>query len=122
MISSLLATRTQIPPLRHDLVERPRLLELLESGVSEAKLTLVSAPAGYGKTTLLAQWANKTSRPIGWITLTSDCNDPERLFRYLIASWKTFRPTILESSAGLLAGSGLHPFDRTTVKVNLLAS
>lgn len=100
-----MATRTQIPHLRRDLVQRRHLIDSVERSVSDAKLTLLAAPAGYGKTTLLSQWANSTDRRVGWVTLDTDCEDPAQLFRYLIASWASFRPDILESPAGLLAGS-----------------
>ncbi len=105
MPSSLLATRIQIPHLRQDLVQRRRLIDSIERCVSDTKLTLLAAPAGYGKTTLLSQWANSTDRRVGWVTIDTDCDDPAQLFRYLIASWASFQLDILERPVGLLAGS-----------------
>jgi len=71
------ATRFRPPPLRRDLVARPRLRALLDAG-TERSLTLVSAPAGFGKTTLLAEWAAAAVRPVAWLSLDEADADPER--------------------------------------------
>ena len=63
-----LKTRFYIPPLRSDLVSRPRLLEQLKTGL-QRKLTLVAAPAGYGKTTLLSEFVRNNQIRTGWLTL-----------------------------------------------------
>jgi LuxR family transcriptional regulator, maltose regulon positive regulatory protein len=76
-------TRVQPPDLGPDHVSRPRLLALLESGAGR-KLTLVSAPAGYGKTTLLAEWASTAERPVAWLLLDETDGDPE-MFRVHVA-------------------------------------
>jgi LuxR family maltose regulon positive regulatory protein len=73
--SATLATRVRPPHLRRDLVSRPRLLERLDDG-AEHDLTLVSAPAGYGKTTLLAEWAASVGRPVAWLALAESDADP----------------------------------------------
>jgi ATP/maltotriose-dependent transcriptional regulator MalT len=67
--------RVRPPLVRRDLVSRPRLLDLLESGAGR-RLTLVSAPAGFGKTTLLAEWASTAGRPVAWLTLDEEDGDP----------------------------------------------
>jgi LuxR family maltose regulon positive regulatory protein len=67
-------------PARH--VLRPRLLRRLE-GAGEASVVLLAAPAGYGKTTLLSDWAQHESRPVAWLTLTALDNDPEVLLERL---------------------------------------
>jgi hypothetical protein len=87
MHSAPLATRLRIPPLPDRLIHRARLVAALEDGVSRAKLTLVSAPAGYGKTTLLAQWAHATRLPVVWLSLAATENEAERFFRCLVAAW-----------------------------------
>lgn len=66
------------------------------------KLTLVTAPAGYGKTTLLAQWAQASRHPVAWLSLDEEDNDAERFFRYLLAAWEKVQPGLLESELGLL--------------------
>ncbi len=81
----LIKTKLFIPPLRVDRVARSRLFELLNAG-SQRSLTLVSAPAGFGKTTLLASWAAHTSLPIAWFSIDEGDNDPARFIAYLIAT------------------------------------
>src|SRR5829696_289991 len=113
MQSSALATKIQIPPQTHRVVRRARLVDALEHGVPDHKLVLISAPAGYGKTTLLAQWAHTSSLRVAWLSLGEEDNDPERFFRYLLAAWETVHPGIRESPLGLLLGA-LEP-DRDAV-------
>ena len=72
-------TRVRPPHVRRDLVSRPRLLGLLESGAGR-RLTLVSAPAGFGKTTLLAEWASTAGRPVAWLSLDEEDRDPAALW------------------------------------------
>jgi LuxR family maltose regulon positive regulatory protein len=81
----LIKTKLFIPPLRVDRVSRPRLFELLDAG-SQRSLTLVSAPAGFGKTTLLASWVAHTNLPIAWFSIDEGDNDPARFIAYLIAA------------------------------------
>src|SRR5687768_4116719 len=108
MASLLLATKLRIPPQPHRAVRRTRLIEALEGGVLHYKLTLVSAPAGYGKTTLLAQWARSSRFPVVWLSLGEEDNDLERFLRYLLAAWEKVQPGVRESSLGLLL-SGMSP-------------
>jgi LuxR family transcriptional regulator, maltose regulon positive regulatory protein len=72
-------TRDRPPPVPGDLVSRPRLLDVLENGAGR-KLTLVSAPAGFGKTTLLAEWPTKARRPVAWLSLDEADSDPAVLW------------------------------------------
>jgi LuxR family maltose regulon positive regulatory protein len=68
-------------------VPRPRLIERLDEGLRlERKLTLVSAPAGFGKTTLITEWACNTTREVAWVSLDSGDNDPIRFLTYIIAA------------------------------------
>ena len=113
MQASALATKIQIPPQTHRVVRRARLIDALEHGIPEHKLVLISAPAGYGKTTLLAQWAHTSSFRVAWLSLGEEDNDPDRFFRYLLAAWETVHPGIRESPLGLLLGA-LEP-DRDAV-------
>ena len=66
-----LTTKLFIPPTRPDLVPRPLLIERLNAGLG-GKLTLVSAPAGFGKTTLLSEWAKQSEPPTAWLSLTEE--------------------------------------------------
>jgi LuxR family maltose regulon positive regulatory protein len=103
----LLATKLYIPKPRDGRVSRPRLTQRLDDGL-ERKLTLVSAPAGFGKTTLLAEWLASSragGRPVAWVSLDPGDNDPTRFWRYCIAALQTILPgaganalTLLESS------------------------
>jgi LuxR family maltose regulon positive regulatory protein len=70
MSAPILATKLYIPPPRLDLVPRPRLLEQLNDGPrSGRELTLISAPAGFGKTTLVSEWVAGFERPAAWLSL-----------------------------------------------------
>ena len=79
------AARVRPPHLRRDVVSRPRLLDLLDSGVRR-EVTLVSAPAGFGKTTLLAEWAATSMRPVAWLALAEADTDPAVLRAEVVAA------------------------------------
>lgn len=85
--SPLLMTKLSVPPSRPDLVARPRLIQLLIEGLAR-KLTVISAPPGYGKTTLLAEWLDGLQRPVAWLSLDEGDNDPVQFLRYLVASFQ----------------------------------
>ena len=85
MNSTLLPTKFTIPPLLDQLVERNRLTELLNEGV-RGKLCIVSAPAGFGKTTLLCDWLRKFKTPVAWLSLDEQDNDLIRFFVYFITA------------------------------------
>ncbi|GAB4201185.1 MAG: LuxR C-terminal-related transcriptional regulator [Roseiflexaceae bacterium] len=108
----LLVTKLALPPLRSALVERPRLLARLHEGL-RGPLTLVSAPAGFGKTTLLASClrnAPPEARPahqaqVAWLALDTSDNDPVRFWRYVIAALERQRPGVGARALRLLPGS-----------------
>ncbi|MEJ2149893.1 MAG: LuxR C-terminal-related transcriptional regulator [Chloroflexota bacterium] len=82
-----LATRLTIPPPRPDAVARPRLIERLDDAPRLGhRLTLVSAPAGFGKTTLLSAWAGGSERAVTWLTLEESDADPAQFLTYLVAA------------------------------------
>jgi LuxR family transcriptional regulator, maltose regulon positive regulatory protein len=81
----LLKSKLSMPPINADHVTRPRLMERLKHGL-DSQLTLISAPAGYGKTTLLSAWAARCGLPVAWLTLDSGDDDPVRFFTYLVAA------------------------------------
>lgn len=88
MENLLLKTKLTIPPLKQDIIKRSQLLEMLNNGLSQ-KLILVSAPAGYGKTTLLLQWIHSLDyRNSAWLSLDAYDNDPVRFYSYLLAALK----------------------------------
>ena len=101
MNTPLLTTTLYIPPPRPTLVSRPRLIERLNAGLHR-KLTLVSAPAGFGKTTLMSEWAAGCGRPVAWVSLDDGDNDPVRFFTYLIAALQTLDPNLGQAAQGLL--------------------
>jgi LuxR family maltose regulon positive regulatory protein len=105
MASLLLATKLGIPPASQHAVQRPRLIDRLERDIPHYKLVLLSTPAGYGKTTLLAQWARSSRIPVAWLSLSDEDNDIERFFRYLVTAWEAVRPSVRESALGLLLDS-----------------
>jgi len=86
-------------------VGRARLDDALERGIPHYKLVLISAPAGYGKTTLLSQWAHASRFPVAWLSVAEEDNDPERFLRYLLTAWEEVQPGIRESPLGLLLGA-----------------
>ncbi|MBK9943831.1 MAG: helix-turn-helix transcriptional regulator [Kouleothrix sp.] len=98
----LLATKLYIPPLRPNVVARPRLVERLHEG-RQRRLTLISAPAGFGKTTLVSEWiASLSAEPyqtdqthsfnLAWLSLDEADNDPTRFLTYLVAALQTIVP------------------------------
>ncbi|HUG16885.1 MAG TPA: LuxR C-terminal-related transcriptional regulator [Thermomicrobiales bacterium] len=105
MEAILLATKLQIPPRTRHVVHRARLVDALERDIPDYRLALLAAPAGYGKTTLLAQWARASRLPVAWLSLTEEENDPERFLRYLLAAWERIYPDIRDSPAWMLLGS-----------------
>ena len=85
---ALLATKLLVPAARSDRVARARLVARLSDGVhSGRQLTLVCAPPGFGKTTLIREWISTSARPVGWLSLDESDNDPERFLRYLAAAF-----------------------------------
>ncbi len=97
----LLATKLNVPGLRPDLVPRPRLAERLDEGRGEG-LVLVCAPAGYGKTVLLAEWVRRGRHPVAWLSLDAGDNDPARFWRHAVAALDRVRPGISEQMGPLL--------------------
>jgi LuxR family maltose regulon positive regulatory protein len=97
----LLKTKLYIPPVRPELVSRPRLIERLNAGLHR-KLTLVSAPAGFGKTTLLGEWAADCGprTRVAWLSLDEGDNDPARFPAYFVAALQTIEGDV---GHGLLA-------------------
>jgi LuxR family maltose regulon positive regulatory protein len=102
MVMPLLTTKLHIPPIRRELVPRPRLIERLNAGL-DRKLTLVSAPAGFGKTTLLSEWIAGCAQTepkvrVAWLSLDEGDNDPLRFWAHSIAALQTVQPAVGKSA------------------------
>src|SRR5512141_3092321 len=100
MSTPILATKLYIPPPRAKIVLRPRLIERLNEGL-QRKLTLISASAGFGKTTLVSEWVACCKRPVAWLSLDEGDNDVTRFLTYLVSALQTIAPNI---GAGVLGG------------------
>jgi len=97
MAIPLLETKLHIPNVPSDYISRPRLTERLNTGLRR-KLILISAPAGFGKTTLLSTWASTCGVPLAWLSLDAGDNDPARFLSYLAAALRTVGVAITEST------------------------
>ena len=97
----LLATKLHMPASRPGQVLRPRLTARLDEGLAQG-LILASAPAGYGKTVLLADWARRGEHPVAWLSLDAGDNDPARFWRHAVAALDRARPGTGERVAPLL--------------------
>ena len=112
MSDSLLLTKLYIPPPKSNIVLRPRLVERLNEGLSSGrKLTLISAPAGFGKTTLVSEWVagprdcpsgQVCGMPAAWLSLDEADNDPARFISYLVSALQTMKKGFGESLLVLL--------------------
>jgi ATP/maltotriose-dependent transcriptional regulator MalT len=93
MSAPILATKLYIPLPRPKAVSRPRLIARLNEGLV-GKLTLISAPAGFGKTTLVSEWVSGCDQKIAWLSLDEGDNDPTSFLTYLVAALQTIAPNI----------------------------
>lgn len=121
----LLETKLAIPPARSDLVLRPRLIEALDAGL-RGPLTLLSAPAGSGKTTLVSAWhASPQGRetPLAWVSLDSADNDAGRFWHYVLTALDRAVPGVSASALGLLRAPHTPSLEEVlTALINALAS
>lgn len=117
MTTLLLSTKLYVPPVRPELVSRPRLTERVNEGATR-KLTLISAPAGFGKTTLLSEWAADLRLPIAdfrlgtdsdsienrvaWVSLDKDDSDPARFWAYFVAALQTVQADVGQAALAML--------------------
>jgi LuxR family maltose regulon positive regulatory protein len=113
----LVETKLYIPKLRRSLVARPRLSGRLSRG-AESRLTLISAPAGFGKTTLLAEWlaATPTERSVAWLSLEESDSQPASYWTYLITALQAVVPGVGTSALPLLQ-SGQPPIETVLTAV-----
>src|ERR1700744_4947828 len=105
----LLATKLNVPGLRPGLVPRPRLARQLDEGDGQG-LVLVCAPAGYGKTVLVGEWARRGHHPVAWLSLDDGDNDPARFWRHALGALDRVRPGISEREGPLPGPPTPSPF------------
>jgi LuxR family maltose regulon positive regulatory protein len=118
----LLSTKFGIPRIRADLLVRSHLVERLEEATTR-EFVLVSTPAGFGKTTLLASWARSSERPVAWLSLDGDDNDPVRFWRYIAAAVERVHQGMGERALSLLDAPAQPTLKAVvTVLVNELAA
>src|SRR5215208_1553036 len=113
MSTSILATKLYIPQPQPRVVLRPRLIERLNEGL-QRRQTLISAPAGFGKTTLLSEWVATLPRPAAWLSLDEGDNDPTRFLAYLVAALRTIAPDVGEGALGMLRSPQPPPTESVT--------
>jgi LuxR family maltose regulon positive regulatory protein len=101
MYTPVLVTKLYIPPLQVNVVPRPGLIERLIEGLHR-KLTLISAPAGFGKTTLVSEWIAGCEKPVAWLSLDEADNDPIRFLIYLVAALQTVATNLGAGALGVL--------------------
>ncbi len=107
----LLSTKIFVPPPRSTLVARPRLMALLNRGLT-LPLTLISASTGFGKTTLISEWRASNGRqdyPLAYLSLENDDNDPARFLTYLVTALGSLKPDLAETALGILQSPQLPP-------------
>src|SRR5512135_2598529 len=121
---SPLATKLHIPPPRADALLRTRLIQRLESGADEGRtLMLISAPAGFGKTTLISAWLQSSGRQAAWLSLDQSDNDPIRFWRYVVAALQTIEASWGASALSMLAAPQVPQFESVvTALINDLAA
>jgi LuxR family transcriptional regulator, maltose regulon positive regulatory protein len=106
----LLRTKLFIPRPRKNLVSRPRLVDCLNSGL-DRKLTLIAAPAGFGKTTLLSEWIPQSPRCAIWLSLDDNDNDPSQFWTYFIKSLQGLKTELGEGAFSLLHSPQTFPIN-----------
>jgi len=124
MPEPLLLTKLYVPPPRPKVVLRPRLIERLNEGLSAGcKLTLISASAGFGKTTLVSEWIAGCNRPVAWLSLDEGDNDPTCFLTYLVAALQTIAANIGAGASGVLQAPQPPPIESIlTILLNEMAT
>ena len=109
MPSPLVRTKLFVPQVRRGLVSRPRLGDRLDA-TTHPRLTLISAPAGFGKTTLLAAWAEAgaaAGRPVAWVSLEETEQEPGLFWTYVVTALDAAAPGVGSAALSLLQGAHL---------------
>src|SRR5512147_575078 len=122
MSSLLLTTKLYLPPALDAFIERPRLAARLNAGLSQGHpLILVSAPAGFGKSTLLSQWLVEICQQgvqVAWLSLDPGDNDLQRFLSYLLATFQRARPGLGNEARAMLSADFSIPYE--TILTSLL--
>ena len=122
MNTPILQTKLYLPQPQPDLVPRGRLIDVLDDGLARP-LTLVCAPAGYGKTTLVTAWLARVERRVAWLSLDELDNEPGRYLAYVVAAIRSVCPTFGDATNALLNSAQLQPPDAIVATfVNELAA
>ncbi|MGV6858910.1 MAG: LuxR C-terminal-related transcriptional regulator [bacterium] len=122
MPSPILSTKLHAPPHRSEWLRRSRLLEQLDAGLSR-KFTLVSAPAGFGKTTLVVDWLRGRQQPFAWLSLDEADSDVNQFLTYLLAALATLEaPGVSAASAALDTAQPPPPAHVLTILLNALSA
>ncbi len=115
----ILATKLYIPPRYPKVVVRARLIERLNEGLHH-KLTLISAPAGFGKTTLVSEWVASGRQPVAWLSLDEGDSDSTRFLTYLVTALQTIVAKLGEGVLGVLHASQPQPVQTESILTILL--
>ncbi|HSD85816.1 MAG TPA: AAA family ATPase, partial [Anaerolineae bacterium] len=120
---NLLATKLRRPAPASKRIHRPQLIQRLNDGLDSGRqVVLVSAPPGFGKTTLLGEWSTQLQRPIVWVSLDEGDNDPIRFWSYVIAACQSIQAKVGEAALALLHAPEPLPADVIpTILINDLA-
>ncbi|WP_129676179.1 AAA family ATPase [Candidatus Chloroploca sp. Khr17] len=124
MLKTIIKTKINLPALRRSLVLRPRLLASISEGVRQGHLlTLIAAPAGFGKTTLIREWIAAGETPAAWISLDEGDGDPIRFLTYLVAALQTLISGVGDGVlAALQSAQSVSTLDVLTSLLNELSS
>lgn len=115
-LEPLLETKISAPCVRADAVQRSRLLDRIDEAVTKP-LTLVSAPPGFGKTTLLAGWVARTRHPVAWVSLDSRDNDPAYVLRAVIMALRKVHPGLADGPLGMLSSPQGAPLEAISTRL-----
>ncbi|MEZ4570403.1 MAG: hypothetical protein R2849_08775 [Thermomicrobiales bacterium] len=116
----LLDTKVRVPLLTQPVVRRQRLIEALERGVRNHRATVVAAPAGYGKTTLLADLAQSSEFAVAWVSLDNADNEIGRFLRYLFSAWERIFPDVADSRLAVLLSATMTDLTRYSQNSSIL--
>ena len=111
MIAPILSTKLIAPPPRSDLVPRSGLIDQLNEGVSSCKLVLISAPAGFGKTTIMSMWKAGSDIPGAWLSLDPADNNAAYLLIYMVTAVQEFAPETGQTTLAMLQSTQISSLD-----------
>jgi LuxR family transcriptional regulator, maltose regulon positive regulatory protein len=113
MATDFPTSRLHIPPVTRHELERRVLADDLERAISQHKIVQVATPAGFGRTTLLAQWARQSRHRVAWYAINSESADAEQFFRDLLTAWSVAEPRILDTRLNVVLAGMAPDIDET---------